>query len=154
MPTTSEIVGLVLSDLASLGVIGRPGRALTEEVPGDSPTLRMAFSRPDILETPSPARPGSPDGSALISLLLVFQVMGLLGLQGEAEPLNLAHYDLGYQLRSRFHSPTAHVRTLANSAVVQRVEVRVAHENQGRMWAGAFELRLSFDEMPPETQSS
>jgi hypothetical protein len=153
MPTTSEIVGLVLSDLATLGVIARPGQALTAAIPSDSPTLRVAFSRPDILETPSAARPGSPDGSALITLLLVFQAAGHVGLQGAIDPPSLGHYDLGYHVRSRFHAPTAHVRTLANSAVVQRVEVRVGQENQAKMWFGAFELRVSFDEMPPETQS-
>ena len=154
MPTTSEIVGLVLSDLSSLGVIARPGQALTAAIPGDSPTLRMAFSRPDILEQPLPARPGSPDGSAHIVLTLVFQVQGQVGLQGTAEPLSLTHYDLGYHVRSRFHAPTAHTRTLAASVVVQQVEVRVAQENAGRTWAGSFALRVAFDETPPETSST
>ncbi len=154
MPTTTaEIVSVILSDLSSLGTVARPGVALTSRLP-DSPSTRMSFSRPDILETPDPTRPGSPDGSARIILTLVFQVQGQVGLQGASDPLSLAHYDLGYRLRSRFHAPGAQTRTLAQSVVVQQVEVRVAQENDGRNYAGSFALRVAFDEMPPETQST
>lgn len=154
MPTTtSEIVNVILSDLSSLGTVARPGVALTGRLQ-DSPSSRMAFSRPNILEQPNPARSGSSDGSAHIVLTLVFQVTGQLGLQGASDPLSLAHYDLGYRLRSMFHAPTAHVRTLASSVVVQQVDVLVAQENDGRTWAGSFALRVAFDEMPPETQST
>lgn len=153
MPTTSEIVSVVLSDLATLGTVANPGQSLSFRIPGDSPTLRMAFSRPDILEQTSTARPGSPDGSALVLLTLVFQVVGQMGLQGAIDPMSLAHYDLGYRIRSLFHAPTSHARSLAASVVVQQVEVRVAQENDGRTWAGAFSIRIAFDETPPETSS-
>lgn len=150
----SEVIAAILSDLGTLGSVARPGSALSASIPGDSPASRMAFSRPDILESPDPRRPGSPDGSASIALTLIFQVAGQVKLQGATDPLDLSFYDLGYRVRALFHSPTAHARTVASSVVVQRCEVRVAGENSGRTWAGSFELRVMYDEMPPETQST
>jgi hypothetical protein len=147
MADPSDVIRLVLADLATLGVVAKPGDAITRAVPEDSPSRRMAFSRPKLLEQTNAI---ASAGNATITATLFFSFAGHVRLQGAVEPMDLDFYNTGSRLRALFHadSPCA-TRHAGFSVVVGPVGLAVGGENQGKFFEGDFTLTVRYEDAPP-----
>lgn len=147
MTEPAEVIRLVLADLATLGVIARPGDAITRALQGDSPSRRLSFSRPKLLEQ---NRSIASAGNATITATLFFSFAGHVRLQGSEEPMDLDFYNTGSRLRALFHadSPCA-TRQAGFSVVVGPVGLAIGGENQGKFFEGDFTLTVGYEDAPP-----
>lgn len=147
MADPSDVIRLVLADLATLGVVAKPGDAITRAVPEDSPSRRMAFSRPKLLEQLNTT---APAGNSTVTATLFFSFAGHVRLQGAVEPMDLDFYNTGSRLRALFHAdPPCATRQAGFSVNVGPVGLAVGGENQGKFFEGDFTLTVRYEDAPP-----